>query len=329
MSESEPRIRPYRLGDEEAINRGFNEAFRLDRSLDEWAWKFPADPRGRLIMVAEGDGEVLAHYAAVPARFAIDGQTWDAGQIVDVYSARTARRAFARRGLWVRTVEAFYDRFGRTGRCPLLYGFPSPRPLRLGVLQLDYDAMVPQPIVYLVRTRRPRTAGRRRLLYRAELARDWEPRLDALWERVRGSYPVGVVRDAEWALRRFAGHPTVRYHRFLVIPRWSRRAVAFAAFRTDGGRCRWVDLLWDRRHPGALELLLYLSARLAAQTGGEVEELWLNGDTTGRSRLEAAGFRCEPEPGRLVMVAKAFDPGIDLGRVAGRVYITMADADLV
>jgi len=329
MSDGEFEIRPFEAGDELAINRGFNEAFRLDRPLAEWAWKFPASPSGRLIMVAESGGEVLAHYGAVPVRFQIDDGVWDAGQIVDVYSARKARAKFSRRGVWVQTVEHFYDHFGSTGRCPLLFGFPSPRPLRLGVLQLDYDAMPPQPITYLCR-RPPRVGvGIGRLRYRAELARDWEPRLDELWDRVRDQYPVAAVRDANWALRRLAGHPSVRYHRFLVFPRLSRRAVAFAAFRTDGGRCRWADLLWHHDHPGALQLLILLSGRLAEQTGAEMEELWLNGDDRGRSILEATGFGCEPEPKKLVLVAKAFDPGIDLGRVDGRVYLTLADSDLV
>jgi len=329
VTEPEPLCRPYRLGDEAAINDGFNTAFRLDRPLAEWAWKFPHREGGRLIMITERGGELLAHYAALPVRFRIDDRVWPAAQIVDVFSARKARGAFTRRGVWVRTVDAFFDSFGRSGISPLLFGFPSPRPLRLGVLQLGYDSMEPQSITYLSRRTPTRPAGRRRLLYRAELARDWEPRLDALWERVRDSYPVAVVRDADRALHRLAGHPRVRYHRFLVFPRLSARPVAFGAFRTDQGRCRWLDLLWDHAHPGALDLLDHLSAGLAAQTGAELEEMWLNGDAEGRVRLEGRGFECSEVPGKLMMVARAFDPEIDLERVAGRVYLTMADADLV
>jgi hypothetical protein len=329
MNATDPIIRPYRLGDEIAVNNGFNEAFRLSRPLAEWAWKFGVDPAGRLIMVAELDGEILAHYAAVPVRFGEDGRIWNAGQIVDVYSAAKARKSFTRRGTWVKTVEAFFDTFGRSGRVPLLFGFPSPRPLRLGVLQLGYDSMPPQPIVYLSRRSPSPPARRRRLLYRAEPARDWEPRLDELWDRVRHRYPVAAIRDAEWAVRRFAGHPTARYHRFLVFPRMAARPVAFVAFRSDTGRCRWVDLIWDHEHPGGLELVRHMSGRLADQTGAELEELWLNGDPEGRARLEEAGFRVSEEPGKLVMVARAFDDRIDLQAFDQRVYITMADADLV
>jgi hypothetical protein len=329
VTEAEIEFRPFRSGDEEVVNNGFNEVFRLARPMDEWSWKFPAEPGGRLIMLAEREGELLAHYAGVPVRFQIDDRTWDAAQIVDVFSSRKARGGFTRRGVWVRTVDEFFDTFGRSGRSPLLFGFPSPRPMRLGVLQLGYDAMEPQPITYLSRRPTSSMVSIRRRLYRAELARDYEPRLTELWGRLRASYPVGVVRDADRALRRLAGHPSVRYHRFLVFPRFSSRAVGFVAFRTDGGRCRWVDLLWDHDHPGALELMVHLSTGLAAQTGAELEEMWLNGDEDGKARLEKFGFECSEVPGKLMMVARAFDDGVDLPAVAARGYLTMADADLV
>jgi hypothetical protein len=322
-------IRPFRPGDETAVNDGFNTVFHLERSLDEWSWKFPPRADGRLVMIAEIDGELAAHYAGVPVRFTIDGRDWDAAQIVDVYSTRAGRRGFTRKGVWVQTVEAFFETFGRSGRAALLYGFPSPRPLRLGVLQLGYDAVEPQPIVYLSRKPTEGAGSRRRHLYRAELAPDWEPRLDLLWQRARRDYPVAAVRDADRALHRLAGHPTVHYHRFLILPRVGRTPVAFVAFRTDDARCRWVDLLWDHRHPGALELVNHLSMQLAGQTGAEVEELWLNGDPAGQERLEARGFALSEVPGKLVMVARAFDSELDVTALDGRVYLTMADADLV
>jgi len=329
MSQAELVIRPFRPGDETVVNRGFNEAFRLDRSLDEWAWKFPPQPDGRLIMLAEIEDTLVAHYSGMPLRFTIDGREWSAAQIVDVYSTRAARRGFTRKGVWVRTVEEFFGTFGRSGRASLLYGFPSPRPLRLGVLQLGYDAVEPQPIVYLKRDPSSSSSSRRRSFYRAELAADWEPRLDDLWRRVRRDYPVAAIRDADRALHRFAGHPSVRYHRFLVFPRLGRTPVAFVVFRTDEGRCRWVDLVWDHRHPGALELVNHLSIQLAAQTGAEIEELWLNGDLAGQQLLEDRGFGRSEVPGQLVMVARAFDPELDVTSLDGRVYLTMADADLV
>ncbi len=321
-------IRGYRPGDETLINEGFNHVFRRQRPLAEWAWKFPPDPDGRLIVLAERGGELVAHYAALPTRYQIDGRVWGGGQIVDVFATRSARSGIARHGAMVATAEEFFDRIGRSGRHPFLYGFPGPRHRRQGSLQLGYDEMGFQPIVYASR-RAVRAAARRRLAYRAEPARDWEPRLDELWSRTSGDYPVAVVRDADWALRRLAGHPSIRYHRFLVFPRLSSHPVAFVAFRTDQGRCRWIDLVWDHNHPGALGLVSHLSARLAVQTGARLEELWLNGDVEGRRQLEANGFECSPEPAGLAFGGRSFHADLGLSTVAARAYLTMADADLV
>jgi hypothetical protein len=228
----------------------------------------------------------------------------------------------------VQTVERFFATFGESGRYPLLFGFPGRRALRLGVLQLGYDAMAPQPITYLHRPLVAPRAGLRRLLYRAELARDFEPRLDDLWQRVQTHYPVAAVRDAARALRRLAGHPRRHYHRFLLFPRFSNEAVAFVAFAVDGACCRWVDLLWDHGHPGALDLVCRLGAQVARTTGAVREELWLNGDPHGRELLEGRGFAVAEEPNGLVMVARSFARELDVTALAGRVYVTMADADL-
>jgi len=41
------------------------------------------------------------------------------------------------------------------------------------------------------------------------------------------------------------------------------------------------------------------------------------------------GFHREPQPDGLVMVVRSFHPELDLHRMEGRIYLTMADADLV
>ncbi len=322
-------IRPYRPGDETAINEAFNAVFGLERSLEEWRWKFRRAPVESPVMLAWSGEELLAHYAGVPARFQVDGRTVWAAQIVDVFSTRRARRLFARRGVWVRTVEAFFEAFGESGRFPLLYGFPGRRALRLGLLQLGYGAMEPQPVVVWERPAGRRAPSLRRLPYRAEEVAATDPRLDALWARLRSRYPAAVVRDGERVAARLAGRPGVAYRLFLVTPRLSREPVAWVAFRTDGGLVRWADLVRDPEHPGALELAARLGEVLVRQTGAPGESLWLLGDPGAGEILEALGFRSRPEPNGLVMVARSFGQGPDVRALEGRVYLTMADSDLV
>ena len=166
-------------------------------------------------------------------------------------------------------------------------------------------------------------------LFRARLIDGQVPALDRLWERAQERYPVSVIRDAKHVRRRLSGHPAIGYHRWLITPRWSSTPAAFVAFRTDGGVCRWAVLIWDGR-PGALELVDHLSRRLTEQTGAQREELWLDGDPEAAQWLELFGFEGGPDPSGVVRVTRFLDPDLNVDAFApGRVYTTMADADLV
>ena len=314
-----PVFRMYREGDEVAINRVFEQASGLLRSLDEWAWLYPPEVDGRVIVVAETGGEVVAHCAGTPLRVAVDGRELAAVRIDDLLSLARGDESTER------VAETFFESFGSSGRFPLVVAFPQ---LHDDRWPPGFDGMPRCELAALTRDRAPRSKARR-LWYRAERARDWEPRLDDLWRRVRGDYPVAVVRDAEGALRRFAGHPTLRYQRFVIFPRFSSQAVAFVVFCCDGGRCRWVDLLWDHAHPGALELAAHISARLVGQLDCTGEELWLAGDEEARSRLERLGFRAAEASAAVSMALRSFDPELDAAQVAERLYLTMADTGRV
>ena len=322
-------IRPWRPGDEVAINDAFNRVFRLDRPLDDWRWKFQRHEVPAPIMTAWRGGELLAHYAGVPALFQVDGRVVWAAQIVDVFSTPAARRRFARRGVYVRTVEAFFAEYGETGRFPLLYGFPGARALRLGLLQLGYGAMEPQPVTVWERPAGRARLAPRRFPYRAEPLEPDDPRPDRLWRRIGARYPVAAVRDGRRLAARLTGRPGVEYRTFLVTPRFSREPVAWVAFRTGDGTVRWADLVWDPAHPGALELAARLGEVLVRQTGAPGESLWLGGDPEAAAVLESLGFTARPEPAGLVMVARSFAGGPDVRAMEGRIYLTMADSDLV
>jgi hypothetical protein len=312
-------FRMYREGDEVAINRVFEEASGVVRSLDEWSWLYPPEADGRVIVVAETGGQVVAHCAGTPLRVAADGRELAAVRIDHLLSLAPGDEIAERVG------ETFFESFAFSGRFPLVIACRrSPD----DAVPPGFDRAPTRELTALTRDRVPRL-NVRRLWYRAEPARDWEPRLDDLWNRVRQDYPVGVVRDAEGTLGRFAGHPTVRYQRFLIFPRFSTQAVGFAVFRCDGRRCRWVDLLWDHAHPGALELAAHISARLVRQLDCVGEELWLAGDEEARSRLESLGFQEAEEQPPVLVAVRSFDPEIDATHVAERLYLTMADTGRV
>jgi len=218
------------------------------------------------------------------------------------------------------------DEFGGAGRGRMAYRLVGEDD-RGGASMLAGGRTVALPRVDVLARRIPVRSPVRRLAFRAEAARDWEPRLEALWRRVAKFYPFAAVRDAEAALLRHAGHPRVRRHRFLVFPRFSSRAVAFAVFETDPSRCRWVDLVWDHDEPGALDLLAHVSRGLASQVGAMDERIVLGGDAAARARLEKLGFRQEGALEHISLKVFSHPEDVDPATLESRSYVTQTDLD--
>ena len=311
MGSGATNFRAYREGDEPAILRTLNQKPGGECSLEEWAWLFPPEESGRAIVVGERDGEVMAVCAGAPVDFIVDGRKWPAIELRKLASRDREDTA--------RVLRHFVETYGTSGRFSLTIA-----PLVREKEELSAcEGAATVGLSELFREK-PIRGALRRLLYRAEPARDWEPRLDGLWEWVQSSYPVAVIRNADRALRRFAGHPSMRHHRFLVFPRYSDTAVASAVFAGEGSNCRWHDLLWDHAHPGALELLAHISGRLVSQWGSSGEQLWLVGDDAASSLLVDRGFqqRALSSP---VVAMHSFRPEIDAKNLLDRAYFTAAD----
>lgn len=325
------KVRTYSEGDEFAINDAFNRIFGCRRSIEEWVWKFSVEG-AREATVAAWDGQTLAaHNGGLPADFEVGGRRVVSLQGVDTFSLAALDKRRDWKNAWIDVMDFFAEEVAPKVNAPLLYGFTGPNSIGHMVKRCHWDAAEPRRIPLLTRaaeSRVKRTVKSR--FYVARAIGDVEPELDQLWANVRGRYTSAVVRDADHARCRFGGHPTVGYHRWLVTRRFSQEPVAFAVFRTDGGQCRWGDLVWDDRHPGALELIQYLSSRLAVQTGCHQESMWLDGDPEAEDRLRFAGFDGGPDPSGVVRVVRFLDSTLSTEAfAAGRVYTTMADADLV
>ena len=322
-------VRLYRSGDEIAINDAFNRVFGRQRSVEEWAWKYRADEPPCPIVAAWDGDRLAAHNGGIAANFQVDGRRMVALQGADTFSLAVAERQPEWRESWQQVMDHFGETAAEQFGASLLYGFTGGRAISHMVARARWDSVSPRRIPLLVRRRRPPTRSLASRFFRARLIDGHAPALDRLWERAQDRYPASVIRDANHMRHRLSGHPAVRYHRWLITPRWSSMPAAFVAFRTDGGVCRWVELVWDGQ-PGALELVDHLSRRLTEQTGADREELWLDGDHEAAQWLELFGFEGGPDPSGVVRVIRFIDPELDTDSFApGRVYTTMADADLV
>ncbi|MGD9253824.1 MAG: hypothetical protein PVG92_07835 [Holophagae bacterium] len=323
-----PEVRLYRPGDEIAINEAFNRIFDKGRSLEEWAWKYRPDEQPCPIVAAWDGNRLAAHNGGIATRYQVDGRQIAALQGADTFSLAVAERQPDWRGAWQEVMDSFAEIAAHRFDAGLLFGYTGGRAISHMVARARWDSVPPRRIPLYTRHRRPAGRSPASKLFVARLIADGEPALDRLWKRANHRYPVSIIRDADHIRRRFGSHPTVHYHRFLIRPRWSLTPAAFVVFRTDGGVVRWVDLVWDGR-PGAIELADHLSRGLAEQTGAEREELWLDGDPEAVRWLEIFGFEGGPDPSGVVRVVRFIDGNLEADVfAAGRVYTTMADADL-
>lgn len=313
-------FRPYRPGDDAAINDGFNAVFGLQRPLDEWAWKFSGGPEGRWIYLAEdGAGQLLAHYGAAPVRFRLGAVTVRAGQPVDVYSVPEARRS----GVFTRCYEEFIRAYGNPDDLPLMFGFPGGVHYEMGLKLLRYVALRSVPV-----WRRPARSGWPALFRRPAVTLGFDPAAsDALWARAAPRYPFAAVRNAAWLRRRYDGRPGVEYVHLYVRP--GAAATAWAVVRLRQDVVDVADLVWDGGDPADLAALDRALVAFARRAGAGQLEMWLGGDPQAADAMAARGWVRQPDRSDFGMVARAFHPEIDLAEVGRRVYLTKGDSDLV
>jgi hypothetical protein len=312
--------RPYRTGDEVQINGGFNEVFGLSRSLEEWHWKFPEHPEGRWVMLAvDSGGRVLAHYAAVAMQVRFGREQVRAGQIVDAYSRIEVRgtRVFST------CYEHFIESFGKPEGLPLMFGFPGRKHYEMGLKALKYVPIGSVPYWIRESRWRPSLAA-----WRFEIRQGFDAvAVDDVWRRAAQRYDVAAVRDSSWFARRYSGRPGIGYTH---LSAWRNgRAHAWAVTRADAATLHWVELLWDGEAAGALAAMDRAVVRLARRVSCTGLDLWLGGDPMAEQVLGQLGWAHRPCPQDMLLVARAFDPRVDLNRMQRGLYLTMGDADLV
>ena len=134
MNETEPKmpaqpvswqIRPFMPGDEEQIQALFERTFGKKRSLEEWKWKFLANPQvGKVphiwVAYVPDTGRIVGHYAGIPCRIKLGDRTLDAMVSVDTMTDPDYRR----QGMLTRFGEVVYRAWAEAGHS-LIIGLPN------------------------------------------------------------------------------------------------------------------------------------------------------------------------------------------------------------
>ena len=114
-------LRGYRQGDEKQILHLFNLVFNASRNLDQWRWEFRDNPAGlAFICVAELDGEIVGHIAAIPIKMKCGDETILGAEVVDTMTHPDHRL----KGMFFKLAERIHEEATGSG-VSLVWGFPN------------------------------------------------------------------------------------------------------------------------------------------------------------------------------------------------------------
>ena len=209
-----------------ALQQLFREAFKHEMHRNRWVWKYQdATAWGTAV---ERDGRLVGFYGGMPRPCLLRGQRLQAVQVGDVMVSPDERSA-GRSGPLMRASASYIDNM------PDLYpgfsfafGFPSERPMRLGVALGLYHRV--ESIYEIVWGALP---VKRSILWRTHLIasgalQQYRAQFNALWSQMSEEFAdfIVPVRDFDRWLYRYERHPEISYKVVLISARFTKRPVA-------------------------------------------------------------------------------------------------------
>lgn len=324
------RLRPLERGDEQGLLAAWRRAFAdvdaasAARSLAEWRWRFEANPDGAQVMLAfDGDGRVVAQFAASGAAFELAGERLRAGQAVDSF-VDPAWRGLAQSGAFVRTGLAFAERFGGegAGRSVFLWGLPAPAARRIGAARLGYRFV--RSVLQLARE--PGALALPASGCEAREVRAFDGSYDAFFAAQAPARGAVGVRDARRLSWRYLARPGGAYA--LAEVRSAGRLAGWAVVARGRFAEREATLLVDllvEREGGALAALVAWAAERARADGLPLVTL-VPESAPEFLTLQDLGLRVEPTP--YTLVARSWRAALDVADLRESLWITLGDTDL-
>lgn len=307
-------FRPAEPGDRTAILSLFRTAFKADPDPADWGWKYDANPRKAISVVADDGGRIIGFFGAMGTRYRGAAGDLPGTSAVDVMTDPQAR-SLGKTALFKELGDTFRKLNADAG-IPFDFGFPHERARKIEERLLGCVTI--EPCGEWGRTiSSPPLLGRlRRRLLRVREDGRFGTAWATLAERLHARPGWRTDRSAEvmaWRLSR----PGRSYRVFqLLSPGGRLRGLAVTAIRD--GRALAVDLqVADEESSDLLDLVGSVHEALR---GSHAERLVVRAPREGRlaGRLrDELGFAAEPSD--TVLLVRPFDPAFDL-LAAGRAF---------
>jgi len=311
-------IREVRKEDEEGIRSLFAACFGKELSREEWVWKYRGSPWGATASVAVEGGEIVAHYGGIRMEFFFRGRTFHVYQPCDVMThPRYRARIFSRKGAMVRAAEHFYA----TNPMDFAFGFASERHSILGTKQLGYTRHNHVRVL----TKKVTSSG---LLWRPflKVKRGWDSieggDLDSLWEKVRDSHGLSIMKSSRYLFWRYRDRPAREYFPLTIRGLCRTTPVAFAVISL--GESDFFILDFFCTETLSTDTLMKVFERVAIEHGRENLVLWahrkdpLFGTLTSNRFVQKEGI-----PNSFKVITDAIDSSF----LVGNYWYRMGDYD--
>lgn len=320
------RLRAYQQADEPQVLALWGAAFGKPPEPEVWRWKFHQSPNGSPGLICETEaGKAVAFYGGIRHQMNYRGERIFAVHLVDNMSHPDYRQIISgRKGLFILTVQDYFDRFTGPGRASLLYGYPGLKHFRLGKMLAGYQAL--SGVSYLeAAISELKSPG---WFSRTEIAEaTHHTDFDGLWQRVEEHYPLAIVRGNAFVDWRYRRHPFRSYRLFTASRRGEVLAYVCYTLPAEGETAVLTDVVAapDFR---AFSRLLYSSAQQLAGLGVKQLQTWLPPHHLITGYLAQSGFRVKPEPLGIVPGGLSFDAALSTEYALNTLFFTMGEGDL-
>lgn len=249
----------------------FKQAFKHEMHRDRWTWKYQdATAWGAAV---ERDGRLVGFYGGMPRTCLLRGERLKTVQVGDVMVSPDERSA-GRSGPLMRASASYIDNMPRLyPGFSFAFGFPSERPMRLGVaLGLYKRVETINEIAWSALPAMPSLFRRTRLITKDDFPQ-CQGQINSLWAQMRHDFADFIVpeRDYNRWLYRYAKHPEISYKLVLVSSRISDRPLAAFVMAEHPDFVELMDYVGGR---AGIEVAVDGARQLATRLGKTVVKGW-------------------------------------------------------
>lgn len=322
-------IRPYQSEDEQGVLNLWEAAFYKKLANDIWKWKYLENPYGKQIMLCVSeDNTPVAMYSGIPYEANWQGHKVRFTHPMDNMSHPDHRDALSgRKGLFVKTAEHFFDRYGGMEDSVFMYGFPGKRHFKLGQLVMHYKALPEGPAFFCFPTNSKKFKTKK-FLATIDLVKDLDIKIDQLWQSLKVYYPFAINRDSIFLEWRFMRNPNSIYEIYILKSFFGPKLLGYAVLGVQDDKAKLVDILVPDE-PRVLEDFFARLNKSLSDRNINWLEFWVPGGHFIDNFLKSKGEQTSAEPIGFIPVGRSFDARLSIDWALRNLFYTMADGDIL